>query len=390
LVFFSVLIKLYSSPFSDLVLTDAERRNYALLEIEDMLLCNGSTLQDFKDMPKPTKEGTDHSNRFITEEKNYNIEKLREDHDDWFNKMTSEQKGIYDEIIKAVLENSGGIFFVYGFGGTSKTFMWKTLSAAVRMRGLISVNVASSGIASLLLQGGRTAHSRFGIPINPDDFTTCHIVPNSDLANMLKEASLIIWDEAPMMSRYCFESLDRSLNDVIGNIDGKPFGGKVVVFGGDFRQVLPVIHGAGRAEIVLAALNSSYLWEHCKVLTLTKNMRLMSNDLDKDEAEEIKEFSNWLLAVGDGRVSEPNDGEVLIDIPEELLIKDANDPIEAITKAVYGDLDLLQPNNDPKFFQQRAILCPRNTDVNTINDIMLDKLNGKLSLKLSCIMTILL
>ncbi|KAL9859122.1 putative DNA helicase [Arabidopsis thaliana] len=103
----------------------------------------------------------------------------------------------------------------------------------------------------------------------------------------------------------------------------------------------------------------------------------MSNDLDKDEAEEIKEFSNWLLAVGDGRVSEPNDGEVLIDIPEELLIKDANDPIEAITKAVYGDLDLLQPNNDPKFFQQKAILCPRNTDVNTINDIMLEKLNGE-------------
>ncbi|KAG7552235.1 Nucleic acid-binding OB-fold [Arabidopsis thaliana x Arabidopsis arenosa] len=258
---------------------------------------------DFKDMPKPTQEGIDHSNRFITEEKNYNRDNLRKDHDEWVNKMTSEKKGIYDEIIGDVLQNSGGVFFVYGFGGTGKTFMWKTLSAAVRMRGLISVNVASSGTASLLLEGGRTAHSRFGIPINPDDFTTCHIVPNSDLANMLKEASLIIWDEAPMMSRYCFESLDRSLNDVIGNVDGKPFGGKVVVFGGDFRQVLPVIHGAGRAEIVLASLNSSYLWEYCKVLTLTKNMRLMANDLDKDEAEKIKEFSDWLLAVGDGRVS---------------------------------------------------------------------------------------
>jgi len=287
LLYFSVIIKLSSSLFSRLVLSDAEKINYALLEIEDMLLCNGSTLEDFKHMPKPTKEGTDHSNRFITEEKNYNVEKLKEDHDDWFNKMTSEQKEIYDEIMKAVLENSGGIFFVYGFGGTGKTFMWKTLSAAVRMKGLISVNVASSGIAFLLLQGGRTAHSRFGIPINPDDFTTCHIVPNSDLANMLKEASLIIWDEAPMMSRYCFESLDRSLNDVIGNVDGKPFGGKVVVFGGDFRQVLHVIHGAGRAEIVLAALNSSYLWEHCNVLTLTKNMSLMSNDLDKDKGEKI-------------------------------------------------------------------------------------------------------
>lgn len=118
-------------------------------------------------------------------------------------------------------------------------------------------------------------HSRFGIKINPDEFSTCNMTPGSDLANLVKAASIIIWDEAPMMSRHCFESLDRSLSDIIGNKDNKPFGGKVVVFGGDFRQVLPVIHGAGRTEIVLAALNSSYIWKHCKVLKLTKNMRLL-------------------------------------------------------------------------------------------------------------------
>jgi len=94
----------------------------------------------------------------------------------------------------------------------------------------------------------------------------------SDQANLVKEASLIIWDEAPMMSRYCFEALDRSLSDIIGKQSDKPFGGKVVVFGGDFRQVLPVINGGSRAAIVMASMNSSYLWEHCKVLKLTKNM----------------------------------------------------------------------------------------------------------------------
>jgi len=106
----------------------------------------------------------------------------------------------------------------------------------------------------------------------------------------MKEASLIIWDEAPMMSKFCFESFDRSLNDVLGKHDNMPFGGKVVVFGGDFRQILPVIQGAGRAERVLSSLNSSYLWEKCKVLRLTKNMRLLSNNLSTEEALEIQEF----------------------------------------------------------------------------------------------------
>lgn len=113
--------------------------------------------------------------------------------------------------------------------------MWKTLSAAVRSRGMIVLNSASSGIASLLLPGGRTAHLRFAIPIYPDDTTLCTMNPHSDLANVVKESSLIIWDEAPMMSKYCFESLDRSLANVIGNNENKPFGGKVIVFGGDFR-----------------------------------------------------------------------------------------------------------------------------------------------------------
>jgi len=134
----------------------------------------------------------------------------------------------------------------------------------------------------------------------------------------MKEASLIIWDEAPMMSKFCFESFDRSLNDVLEKHDNMPFGGKIVVFSGDFRQILLVIQGAGRAEIVLSSLNASYLWEKCKVLKLTKNMRLLSNDLSIEEALEIQEFPDWILAVGDEKIAEPNDGDALIDIPEKL------------------------------------------------------------------------
>ena len=102
-----------------------------------------------------------------------------------------------------------------------------------------------------------------------------------------------------MMSRFCFEALDKSFSDIIKNTNNKVFGGKVVVFGGDFRQVLPVINGAGRAEIVMSSLNASYLWDHCKVLKLTKNMRLLANNLSETEAKKFKSFliGYWLLVM---------------------------------------------------------------------------------------------
>ncbi|CAN6906825.1 unnamed protein product, partial [Brassica oleracea] len=361
-----------------LILSDDEKKLYALIEIEKLLKRSGSSLSLYESMPKLPENAKPIENVLILDELSYDLEEMQSTHDIDIMKMTEEQRKIYDEIICAVLKDRGGMFFVDGFGGTGKTFLWKLLSAAVRCRGDIVLTTASSGIASLLLQGERTAHSRFGIPINPDEFSTYTLPHGSDKANLIKEASLIIWDEAPMMSKHCFESLDRSLNDLMGNHSKKPFGGKVIVFGGEFRQVLPVITGAGRAEIVLAAMNSSYLWEYCKVLKLTKNMRLCSDNLTYEEARDLKEFSEWILAVGDGRIAEPNDGDALIDIPEEFLIMDPKDPIETISHAIYGDTDSLRGMKDPKFFQERAILCPTNEDVNMINDHMLSKLDGKL------------
>ncbi|KAF8083899.1 hypothetical protein N665_0746s0001 [Sinapis alba] len=345
-----------------LLLSDEDKKKFALQEIDILLRRSGTS------MPKlPKTSGLD-SNVLILDERNYSREELLETLERDIQKMTAEQKKIYDEILNAVNEEKGGMFFVYGF--------------AIRCRGDIVLNVASSGIASLLLQGGRTAHSRFGIPLNPDEFSSCTMSHGSDQANLVKESSLIIWDEAPMMSN-CFEALDRSLSDIIGKDSNNPFGGKVVVFGGNFRQVLPVINGAGRDEIVLAALNSSYLWEHCRVLQLTKNMRLLSDSLPAEDVADLKEFSEWILNIGDGKLNEPNDGEAEIEIPSEFLILDSAEPIEAISKAVYDDIHSLQVNTDPKFFQQKAILCPTNEDVNMINEYMLDKLEGEEKIYLS-------
>ncbi|CAN6970212.1 unnamed protein product, partial [Brassica rapa subsp. trilocularis] len=307
-------------------------------------------------------------NHLIMDEKCYNREELKGEHEKLLATITDEQKLIYDEILHAVNHKHGGMFFVYGYGGTGKTFLWRVLGSALRSRGKIVLNVASSGIAALLLQGGRTAHSRFGIPIAVNEFSTCSISAGSHQADLIKEAELIIWDEAPMMSKHCFETLDRTMRDIL-KCD-KVFGGKVIVFGGDFRQILPVIVGGNRVETVLSALNSSYLWSSCKVRELTKNMRLLGGDNN-----ELAMFSNWILDIGDGKINEPNNGEIEIDIPEDLLVSECEDPIREIVKEVYGNSYTRERN--PKFYQERAILSPRNEDVDKINEYMLSQIKGE-------------
>jgi ATP-dependent DNA helicase PIF1 len=115
------------------------------------------------------------------------------------------------------------------------------------------------------------------------------------MASLLEEPSFILWDEAPMTSRYCFEALDRTLRDVPSCNDATksslPYGGKTVIFGGDFRQILPVIEGGSRNEIIDASLTASPLWRHVTVLSLKENMCLNRLGLSCADREELTIFS---------------------------------------------------------------------------------------------------
>ncbi|XP_076898783.1 uncharacterized protein LOC143552451 [Bidens hawaiensis] len=175
-----------------------------------------------------------------------------------------------------------------------------------------------------------------------------------------------------MIHKHAFEALDRTLNDVMNgdsaNTSEALFGGKVVVFCGDFRQILPVVTNGTRSECVNACINSSYIWSKCKVLKLTKNMRLTIGCRSSD-AENIKEFADWLLDLGQVTVGGPNDGESVIDIPDDLLILNSLDPIGDLIKFVYPDL--LDRFNEVTYFQDRALLAPLNEVVQEINERML-------------------
>ncbi|OIT40598.1 hypothetical protein A4A49_56272, partial [Nicotiana attenuata] len=170
-------------------------KNRCLQKLEIFLKGCGRSFQDFPTMPRPVynTEEIDNSNRLIRDELHYNKRALADEHQQLVKNLTDEQKSVYEKIIRDVNEDKGGFFFLYGFGGTCKTFIWRTLSSALRSRGDIVLTVASSGIASLLLPGGRTAHSRFVIPLNVTEDSTCNIKQGTPLANLIIKAKLIIW-----------------------------------------------------------------------------------------------------------------------------------------------------------------------------------------------------
>ena len=60
------------------------------------------------------------------------------------------QTSIFYKIMHMIATQSSEVYFLYGYGGTSKTFVWKTLSSAIRSNGSIVLAVASSVIASIL------------------------------------------------------------------------------------------------------------------------------------------------------------------------------------------------------------------------------------------------
>jgi ATP-dependent DNA helicase PIF1 len=174
---------------------------------------------------------------------------------------------------------------------------------------------------------------------------------------------LILWDEASMTKRHAIEALDISLCDILDKED-LPFGGNTVMFGGDFRQTLPVVRKGSRAQILDASLRRSYLWDLMQHLRLERNMR----------AQKDPEFADFLLRISGGTDEVNNEGEVLL--PEGLCIpytSDDND-FDALIEWVFPKLD--ENKADSNYITSRAILSTKNDCVDRINMKMINKFQG--------------
>ncbi|KAG2190543.1 hypothetical protein INT46_010705 [Mucor plumbeus] len=319
--------------------------NNSMLDIEDILLSQyGSSLRSFSGFSLP------------------NI--------DTRNNPEDTSRHVYDAITESVYDtgyessNHARIFFADGFGGTGKTYLFSALLNAARStQSGYALSVASSETAALLLDGGRTtAHSMFKISLFDTSTTMCNIKPNSDLADLIiRQTKLIIWAESLIISWSIFEAFDRTFKDIFGKTNAGlktvPFGGRLMVFGGDFRQVLPVIPRGIQLQ--------------------------QAQSYDMSLSAEIQQFADMLLEIDDGRTKtlKTHDDSTnnatntdYIRITNSMLISGEN--ISCLLSAVYPELFSVSNTSlpaDNMSFISHTILTPKNNDVTEINRTLLEK-----------------
>ncbi|WVZ63152.1 hypothetical protein U9M48_012810 [Paspalum notatum var. saurae] len=369
---------------------ETDLKDFLLDELSVLFARNGARIKDHN---LPSRLDTNQhtcSNRLIQEELSYDVPQLLIDSKKSIANLNSDQLAAFKAIVSAVVDSKPHFFFVSGYGGTGKTYLWNAIISHLRSQRRIVLVVASSGVASLLLPGGRTAHSRFKIPCDIDNVSVCDIRRGTALSELIEVTDLIIWDEALMTHRHAFEALDRSLRDIASRQSETSaslvFGGKVVVLGGDLRQILPVIEGGSKSEIISAAVVNSPLWNHVVLLTLTKNMRISSSDLDISAQEEVATFSKWVLDIGEGRIkATAREGETeasWIEIPDDVLLMTSGDKISCVIEAVYPDLYTCF--SDPSYLCSRAILTPTNEAADLVNAQIITLIPGEEREYLSC------
>ncbi|GBL92126.1 hypothetical protein AVEN_91478-1 [Araneus ventricosus] len=90
--------------------------------------------------------------------------------------------------------------------------------------------------------------SGFKLPVHLLYTSVSSMRPTSPEADKLRQAVLIIIDEITMLTKDGLRCIDSLLRDLMNN--DKPFGDKVIIIGGDFRQTLPVVPRGTRASVI--------------------------------------------------------------------------------------------------------------------------------------------
>ncbi|CAO4373342.1 unnamed protein product [Caenorhabditis nigoni] len=276
---------------------------------------------------------------------------IRKEGDRLIDTLNPQQMDAFRRIIEAVDDpRLQRLFFLDGPGGSGKTYLYNVIFKVLLGKDIKIACCAWTGIASTLLPDGRTIASFFKMDIK-NDCRASLLKLNSKEAALLRKIKVFIVDEASMIAKNALETMDKVLRDVMEN--DIPFGGKVIILGGDFRQVLPVIRRGTRKDQVDGCIKMSCLWDHFETLHLKSNMRVAGGDLD---------WIEFLLKVGDGSA---NDEADRIKLEEDLYT--TGDLIEE----VFG-----QTINKFTDLSESAILTPKNVNVDKMNEDVHNKMEG--------------
>ena len=370
--------------------------------------------------------------------------------------LNADQRIVYDRVVREVMQaarqrssarmasrarsssSASHLFVLQAAGGTGKTYLINLLRDTLKMRGLLAVPCATSGIAALLLgEGAGTLHRWFGVPLELHNDSVSHLSIDSANATVLRDAHLVIIDEAFMMSTQVYAVVDRFLRHV-RDMPNVPFGGACVLFTGDVKQCLPVVPGATRDGQVALTLHHATWWGDVERLALRQNMRVQAalarvdaraqellaplgaEEADGDDRadhtstvhegellqieadrQRIQHFSEFIHMVGYGTrhaVSGERERSQHVPIPDELLVEfneravaaardeDAGIRImaEPLIAHVFGGMSQSLLSNGTVLetdeglehavqLSRRCIVASTNSQVYTVNNMVLDR-----------------
>ena len=385
----------------------------ALHQISDILQGPSfdKTLSDFN-LPLPSKDRRDLI-AFKTIEQQINQKSntdINDDHQQYVNMcstMNAEQlylmKILLNELTDIKNRNTSKCYFIDAPGGTGKTYCLNAFIRYCLSKKLNIIVTAYSGVAANLLLNGRTSHSQFKFPLNQDtaDCTKGTLKATEALGKALYAADIIILDEGPMLHKKYWELLHNNCIDLHHRFNPQlhrtfhtPFAGKLIIGSGDLRQTLPIRKYSDRTTIVQGVMNRSYLWAHFKELHLSVNVRVMRNaiNLPQPIQYKCKHFSELLLQLGNGTfpLYDPTKSTVAISnivhttTTEETCLKD-------FVLWCYPELQQnfavgISSNhyiNEISIYD-KAILCALNEEVDAVNKIAVELMNGDQKTVLQC------
>ena len=284
--------------------------------------------------------------------------------------LNDDQKKFVEPFRNAFISNKPGdrLFFIDGAAGTGKTHLYNYLFHLLKSKNIGVIACAFTGIAATLLPDGRTLHSAFKLPfiIKSESMSSITTTTHSEQYRLIRNLKVIIIDEASMISNVLFDCLDRSLQEICN--DKRVFGGKFVIFGGDFRQILPVTPRGSRANIVISCIKSNPMWPRFRPLTLSKNMRA---------DPQAKEFSTYLLKIGEGQLPRVSDANRwIVALREDIIVPydDKEDNELRLIQLIFSNKLTVK---NVEAYSKHVILCPTNLKVMDINNrIISDILEG--------------
>jgi ATP-dependent DNA helicase PIF1 len=148
----------------------------------------------------------------------------------------------------------------------------------------------------------------------------------------------------------------------------KIFGGKIVVLGVDFCQILPVVPKGGREDIISVSLFRLHLWQHVVILRLHINMQVMTANFEKQ-----RKFAKCVLNVGDGSflaIAEEGVDRDWIKVPSHMRLRAEDCNLRGLIQTIYPDHQ--RHSGDAMYFMQHNILAPKNIAVGEVNNAILE------------------